>query len=278
MSFITDKYGIYASGLLVQKNEPSKVDLRSRFADGSKAIADSLKDDASKKDDASQVRLAKAVDDNSQSSAGLSILLGAAQSVVSIGSSAISEIADLQQQQLDNATTAKNSVLNSKTTALQTQNSTIDTEISRIQSNAKYNGKNIFSELTSLSGPSEDGQSGFVVNIPNVASLQLTSSVTITNQTTAATAVIALTNALVSTDQLQSAFDSAQTKVSAAIEEASAIRADDPKVEQEVTVSDLVKKIANQIGSPFQNEYSKRSIIEAATKELDPDKAHELVA
>lgn len=275
MSFITDKYGIYSSGLLGRKGDPptnsTVSDFRARFTEASQSLA-------AASDDATTVSIASSKDDATQDSSGVPGLLGAAQSVVGVASNALESIAALQKQQLDNAETAADAPLSSTTSSMQTQNATIDSEITRIQAAATYNGKNVFSQLNALNGPVlEEGQGAMAVNIPNISNLQLTSTVTITNQTTAASAVIALTNASQSSDQLLSAIDSANGKVNATIATSQAAPSVAPEQPDQETVSDLAGKIANQLGSPYQNEYAKRSIIEASTKQPD-EKDQEFVA
>jgi hypothetical protein len=275
MSFITDKYGIYSSGLLGRKGDPPSnsppSDFRARFTEASQSLAIAS-------DDATTVSIANSKDDSAQDSSGVPGLLGAAQSVVGVASNALESIAALQKQQLDNAETAADSPLSSTTSSMQTQNATIDSEITRIQAAATYNGKNVFSQLNALNGPVlEEGQGAIAVNIPNISNLQLTSTVTITNQTTAASAVIALTNASQSSGQLLSAIDSAGGKVDATIATSQAAPSVTPEQSDQETVSDLAGKIANQLGSPYQNEYAKRSIIEASTKQPD-EKDQEFVA
>jgi len=275
MSFVTDKYGIYSSGLLGRKSDPPSNNpisgFRARFTEASQSLASSS-------DDATTVSIANSKDESAQESDGVPMLLGVAQSVVGIASNALASIAALQKQQLDNAETAADAPLSSTTSSMQTQNASINSEITRIQAAATYNGKNVFSQLNALNGPVlEEGQGAMVVNIPNIANLQLTSTVTITNQTTAASAVIALTNASQSSGQLLSAIDSAGGKVDATIatsQTASPVTTEQPDQE---TVSDLAGTIANQLGSPYQNEYAKRSIIEATTKQPD-EKDQEFIA
>ena len=277
MSFIINQYGIYSTGLLVKKEDVvERPDQRTRFVEASKQIAEGLQSSL-KDDDASKVLVNNTTPKTAITSSGVSMLLGAAQSVISIATEAISAISDLQKQQLDNATKAASVATGSQTTDLKASNAAIDTEINRVLSAATYNGKNIFSQLTSITGPTAEGQNTLIVNLPPIGDMQFTSSVSLTSESTSASAVIALTNASVGTKQLESAFISAQGKISEAIQATSAERAADPEKVKETTAQDLAKKIADQIGSPFQNEFATKSLIEATTRSLTSDKVQDLI-
>ena len=292
MDFFTDKFGIWAGGRLGAVKPAGLVPVTSAINSEFSLLARSAKnttDALSNSNDALSIDTTassrRSANDPSLTSAGASRLLGDTQSIISIAQSALSAITDLQNQKLTAATSAANSALGENTANQQSQISTLDTEIKRIQASANFNGKNVFTDITSFTaGQSSDPTSTsntLILNVPNLGSVRFTSATntSVTSQATAAASVTSLTSDLASTESLTNAFSSAQGEVTKAIEneqKSRAAAASDSSVVTEATATDLAKSIASQLVNPYSTEIAKQALIDLSAGNLNADSVQAL--
>lgn len=210
--------------------------------------------------------------------AGKFLTLSNVKSAIDIATSAVSEIADLNAQQVALAAEASELATGAKTADLNSEASTIENRIRSIYDSAKFNGKSLLDGTTNFATQVSSADLSDAINLPSLSSIVTTisstvsrSTVVFSTQSSALSAYDTLVTRGDSISGLQGSYESAQGKATSILETTLVDAAKAPDAVTDInTAEKLASDIANKISSQFASEESTKQLIDA-TIGSDPD-------